>query len=848
MRLSFLNHSTGSGAKAITYILAEKDHKGVIRVRVEVLRGNPGEVARLIDSLTTVHRYTSGLTRWHVDDRPTPEEIDAYLNEFERVAFAGLDPTQFTYTAVLHEEPDGSIHIHTIAPRVELQSGKSMNIAPPGWEQTFDPLRDKWNYAKGWARPDDPNRAKLVTAPKATGKTLAWKEGRDPRQQITDWLMAHIQAGLVNNRDDVLEQLVSLGDITRAGKDYISVKPKGAEKAIRLKGAIYGDDFNATAFRDAAKASGIRPGGRAEPDLNASGAASERLELAVRSRTEYNQERYGAAATHTRRAKHQALAGERERAGVTPDRATDSGLRDASQDQVADVVAIDQRQPAVRVDADRGSSVELVNDLQRGVESRASIGGSADQIEAIKRSVLQQSSRQENLHIEQVTGVDDGHQDESSRAGTTHDGIGAEITRFIAAAYNTATAASDAVGRCIAAAGAAVRAATQHLDAAGTDLDWTTAQSRDTDRAVDQVCEAINRSIPRVKAMADDELERFKREISLLDLAQNEFGYEYIKKESSKVYFVLRKGDEKIVVTRDKNDGHDVYCNTGDKADCGSIVDFVKNRVGDNNAKLVRVRQALRPWAPGAKNPAVKKPAAPPSRPVAVERDRTAIVAAWKSMQPYQGSYLTDIRKLDPATIQAFGVRQDEYGNACFRHRKLGEGVTGYEYKNAPLPGEKETFTGFCGGGEKTLFTGKLDDLPVSQLVVVESAIDVLSYAQMHHQPGTLYISVAGSMSHEQALQLKTRIIGHPTATLVLATDNDLIDKNGQPLAFDARPGEKLAKAIAAMAPQGMTIKRHTPNTKDWNADLQAMAKQDEEKQSRKLKRKTDASKDQPGW
>jgi hypothetical protein len=185
-----------------------------------------------------------------------------------------------------------------------------------------------------------------------------------------------------------------------------------------------------------------------------------------------------------------------------------------------------------------------------------------------------------------------------------------------------------------------------------------------------------------VKALAEDELEKFKREISLGDLAQNEFGYEYIQKDSSKVYFVLRKDNEKIVITRDQEDGHDVYCNTGDKADCGSIIDFVKNRLDDKNAKLVRVRQALRPWAPGAKKPAANKPAAPPVRPVAVERDRTAIVAAWKSMQPYQGSYLTEERKLDPAIIQAFGVRQDEHGNACFVHRKPGEGVTGYEYKN----------------------------------------------------------------------------------------------------------------------------------------------------------------------
>ena len=845
MRISFLNHSTGSGEKAITYILAKKDHKGVIRARVEVLRGNPAEVARLIDSLSTVHRYTSGLTGWHLDDRPTPEEIDAYLDEFERVAFAGLNPAQFTYTAVLHEEPDGSVHIHTIAPRVELQSGKSMNIAPPGWEQSFDPLRDKWNYSKGWARPDDPERARLAIPPKTTGKSLAWKEGRDSRQQIADWLAAQIQAGLVNNRDDVLEQLASLGEITRAGMDYISVKPKGADKAIRLKGSLFGDDFNATAFREAAKASGIRPGGRAEPDLTAAGAASVRLERVVRRRTEYNQGRYGAAAPTQRRAKHQALQSPPERSELTQIDATEIGVEDLK-DQRAAVVAIEQRQHAVHIDG--GISPELVDDPQRAIESSAGVGGPADQLEAIKQSVLQQSGRQEALHIQPITGVDHGNQGESSRAGTPHDGIRAEITRIIEAAYSSARAASDTVGKCLARAGASLRATIDRVDGSSADLDRTAAQSSRTDRAVGRACQAVDRSIPGVKAMAGNELEKFKREISLVDLAQNEFGYEYIKKESSKVYFVLKKDDEKIVVTRDKEDGHDVYCNTGDQSDSGSIIDFVKHRVGDNNIKLVRVRQALRPWAPGAKNPAVKKPAASPVRPVPVERDRAAMVAAWKSMPSYQGSYLTDIRKLDLETIQAFGVRQDEHGNACFRHRKPGEGVTGYEYKNAPLPGEDKAFTGFSGGGEKALFTRRLEDLPVSQLVVVESAIDALSYAQMYHKPGTLYISVAGSMSHDQANQLQVLIVGNPQATLVLATDNDLTDKDGQPLAFDDRPGEKLAKVIEAMAPQGMTIERHTPQAKDWNADLQAKAMRAEEKHSMTLKSKTNASKNQPGW
>ena len=36
----------------------------------------------------------------------------------------------------------------------------SLNIAPPGWEQTYDPLVEACTLDKGWSRPDDPARAR----------------------------------------------------------------------------------------------------------------------------------------------------------------------------------------------------------------------------------------------------------------------------------------------------------------------------------------------------------------------------------------------------------------------------------------------------------------------------------------------------------------------------------------------------------------------------------------------------------------------------------------------------------------------------------------------------------------
>ena len=75
MHIKFLRHGTGSAAKAAAYLLGERDHKGVDRDHVQVLIGDPAQVAAVADSLGTVHRYSSAVIAFHPDDRPTPEQI-----------------------------------------------------------------------------------------------------------------------------------------------------------------------------------------------------------------------------------------------------------------------------------------------------------------------------------------------------------------------------------------------------------------------------------------------------------------------------------------------------------------------------------------------------------------------------------------------------------------------------------------------------------------------------------------------------------------------------------------------------------------------------------------------------
>ena len=72
------------------------------------------------------------------------------------MAWAGLEPDRDSWTAVLHREQGGGVHEHVLTARCDLETGKGLNIAPPGWQKTWDPLRDTFNHEHGRSRPDDP--------------------------------------------------------------------------------------------------------------------------------------------------------------------------------------------------------------------------------------------------------------------------------------------------------------------------------------------------------------------------------------------------------------------------------------------------------------------------------------------------------------------------------------------------------------------------------------------------------------------------------------------------------------------------------------------------------------------
>lgn len=301
------------------------------------------------------------------------------------------------------------------------------------------------------------------------------------------------------------------------------------------------------------------------------------------------------------------------------------------------------------------------------------------------------------------------------------------------------------------------------------------------------------------------ELEKFKTEIVLAEVAYA-YGYELDRKESSRASLVMRRtaDNDKIVIGH--KDGHDVFFSVRNEQQHGSVIDFVMRQEG---ISLGHARPVLRKWIanPASFFPGERGRTYSHLKPEPVPKDCTAIHARWLRMRPYNRafcrSYLEEERGLSVDTIRLFDerIRIDERGNVVFRHDDLHH-VTGWEVKN------RNHFTGFAGGGGKALFGVKVGYPQKEQaplIVVAESAIDVMSYYQLHPAPG-FYLSFGGNMSPEQPALLEYVLNRYPAARIIAATDND-------------REGEKYAEMIHSIRPDAT---RDSPiDAKDWNEVVQ---------------------------
>ena len=65
------------------------------------MRGALFRVGQIADSLEFKHRLTAGVIAWAPEDNPSPEQIDEVLDNFKRLAWAGINPDTMKCTTIL---------------------------------------------------------------------------------------------------------------------------------------------------------------------------------------------------------------------------------------------------------------------------------------------------------------------------------------------------------------------------------------------------------------------------------------------------------------------------------------------------------------------------------------------------------------------------------------------------------------------------------------------------------------------------------------------------------------------------------------------------------------------------
>ena len=262
----------------------------------------------------------------------------------------------------------------------------------------------------------------------------------------------------------------------------------------------------------------------------------------------------------------------------------------------------------------------------------------------------------------------------------------------------------------------------------------------------------------------DFELERFKTDVMLPELAAAR-GYALDRRASSRNSVVMRHPDgDKIIIARYEGTTHWVYFSVRDDRDNGTVIDFLQNRgVGS----LGMVRKTLRDWLgtarPDSQLPLFVKDLQP------VSRDRASVMAAWEMAEPCAAlPYLTG-RGLGPDVLAlplfVGCVRVDRRNNALFPHYDK-DGLCGFEVKN-------KGFTGFASGGVKGLWYSQAKTTD-GRLVLVESAIDAMSFHALQGDMFTRYMSTGGELNPQQPVLLRGAMEKlHPSAVVVLAFDDD---------------------------------------------------------------------------
>lgn len=743
----FRGGRTYSGAKsAVAYLLNERVEQG----QAKVIQGNPDITLNIIKHIKNKWKFSSGVMSFEelLDDK-TKKEI---IEEFKKTFFAGLDEEQYNLLIVEHTDK-GRTELHFIIPRIELTTGKAFNSF---WHKRDfkkkDLFQDYINAKFNLASPHEVDRQRIIKQPNPN-----WKK-QELQEWIDKYITENIEQGLIQNSEDVRYFLEQAGfTINRQGKDYIGLELEG--KKIRMKGAIYGKNF--TSIAELARTAEERERKHIPLTREEFRELERKLTNTIQEQAKRNREKY-----------KQADRRQLERA--------DRGMAQGNEN--SNIHAI-------------GGNVNSRNNRYSGLLAEERAGGDL----------------QEQLHIAEArvelwtnerVGMVFKEQKQKRRV---NDRAGATINRVIRAGEARKRKREERTERYAKRTKQTNREAEQ-LTRAGFDavtgLEQAIARRKARMERIRAIRKAIERNTRRLKELAMQELERFKREANIAEVAQV-FGYYIDKEKSSRAVKQLRNDQtgDKIVVSRNEANEHYIYFSMRNEQDNGTIIDFLQERTGKN---LGQVRVWLRKWLKGdiERNRVQKIAIAPSSanRPkiqnVWDKIENVSFPSSWRGISVYIWDELMESGKVK--------ITQE----AIYYKLMDLDGLCGIEKRG--FDGEKRIIS----GSEKGLWSyGNLKE--AKEIVIAESPLDALSYKILSGREDIYLLATMGAIGEKQKEILRAVLDKAKDKEITIASDNDLAGE------FIAQEIKEICKEVGAAK-----LYRAAPQkSKDWNEELQKVRK-----------------------
>ncbi|WP_103644613.1 relaxase/mobilization nuclease domain-containing protein [Campylobacter concisus] len=232
MLAKFFKNKNGGSVAGINYLL---NHR-VKDKTAFVLKGSEAVTRQIVSNMTKKQKLCIGCLSFEEADIDLDVK-QKVIDEFETLLL-GRYKERFNILWVQHIDK-GRLELNFAIPKINLESGMAFN---PYYDKVDRALIDTWqNYVNlkfGFSNPKDPAKAHMLQGSKKELRLI--KDYMELEKILTEKFINQE----FSCRDDILKALKDSDmEVTRVGKDYISIKLPNTKKAKRFKGDMFSEEF-----------------------------------------------------------------------------------------------------------------------------------------------------------------------------------------------------------------------------------------------------------------------------------------------------------------------------------------------------------------------------------------------------------------------------------------------------------------------------------------------------------------------------------------------------------------------------------------------------------------------------